>query len=95
VSNWVTDESHIVLRRTAQELRKRMGDIAAAIAATEEDVADTFDRLAHDRPHDQQRLQERAASARLVAVQARDLAARCGNPSSPPRNSGTAPAEEG
>jgi hypothetical protein len=77
VNNSIDDEKLVKLRRAAGELRRRMEAIAAAIAATEDDVAGTLDRLARTRPHDQQRLHARAASARRFAAQERELAARC------------------
>lgn len=53
---------------------------AAAIAATEDRVADTLDHLARIRPHDAARLLARAAEAREFAALERDRAAAYGGP---------------
>ena len=60
-------------------LRHRLGAIAASIASTEEDVADTLERVAHGRPRDAPRLLERAAQARSFAALERDRAVAYGH----------------
>lgn len=55
-------------------LRRRMGAAASSIATTEEWIASTLDRLAHDRPEQGPRLRARAAQAREFAAQERDRA---------------------
>jgi uncharacterized protein involved in exopolysaccharide biosynthesis len=59
-------------------LRHRLGAIAASIASTEEEVADTLERVARGRPNDAPRLLERAAQARSFAALERDRAVACG-----------------
>jgi hypothetical protein len=51
--------------------RQRMEDVTAAVAATEEWVAETLERLARSRPRDAVRLRARAAFARDFAAQQR------------------------
>ncbi len=63
---------------TAMSLRQQMRDTAASIAATEDGVADTLERLARARPPDAARLRARAAHARAFAAQQRARAARYG-----------------
>jgi hypothetical protein len=58
------------------ELRQRLATLAAAIASTEDSVADTLERLALVRPYDAAGLQARAAQARRCAAQVRDQAVR-------------------
>jgi hypothetical protein len=62
------------LRSVGAGLRQRLGMTAAAVAATEEQVAATLDRLARARPHDAERLRARATQARLFAAEERDRA---------------------
>lgn len=50
------------------EIRKRVVETARAIAATEKQVAGTFDRLAEGRPDRAWRLAELSASARQNAA---------------------------
>lgn len=71
MSNWTHDLDVDRPELTALVLRRRIADAAAAVAATEEWVADTLDRLASTRPHDAVRLRARAALARNVAAQQR------------------------
>jgi len=61
---------------TTMALRLRMRDAAASIAATEDWVATTLERLACGRPHDAEQLRARAARARDVATQQRARAAQ-------------------
>jgi hypothetical protein len=63
-------------RLTEINLRQRIRDVAASIAATEDWVADTLERLATVRPHDAARLRARAAHARSFAAQERAQAAQ-------------------
>lgn len=60
---------------TALDLRQQIAATAASIAETEDWVADTLDHLARLRPHDAERLQARAAHARLFAARERAQAA--------------------
>jgi len=62
-------------RSTEVSLRQRLGYAAASVAATEEWVADTLERLARTRPHDAARLRARAAHARSFAAEERARAA--------------------
>jgi len=63
-------------RLTEISLRQRMRDVAASVAATEDWVADTLERLARARPHDAARLRARAADARDFAALERARAAQ-------------------
>jgi hypothetical protein len=58
-----------------EETRRRLGDLAAAIAWTEDRVADTFERMALTHPHDASGLLARAAQARQCAMLERNRAA--------------------
>ena len=60
------------------ELRRRIGASAAAIAMTEEWIAGTLDRLASNRPHEEARLKARADEARTIAARERGRAAEYG-----------------
>ena len=60
---------------TALRLRQQLAATAAAIAETEDWLADTLDRLARVRPHDAERLRARAAHARRFASRERAQAA--------------------
>ena len=60
---------------TALSLRQQLAATAAAIAETEDWVADTLDRLARVRPQDAERLRARAARARTFAARERAQAA--------------------
>jgi serine/threonine protein kinase HipA of HipAB toxin-antitoxin module len=71
------------LRVMGTSLRRRLGVTAASVAATEDRVADTLDRLARIRPDDAERLQSRAAHARHFAAEERDRAARYCSPADP------------
>ena len=79
MSNGIDDQDLAKSRPTEISLRQRIRETAASIAATEDWVADTLERLAHTRPHDAARLRARAASARSFAAQERALAARWGS----------------
>lgn len=61
---------------TAADLRRRLVAAAMSIAWTEDWVADTFDRMARDRPREAERLRAKAARARRHAAMERDWAAR-------------------
>ena len=63
-------------RLTEISLRQRMRDVAVSVAATEDWVADTLERMASDRPHDAARLRARAAHARSFADLERARAAQ-------------------
>jgi hypothetical protein len=78
MSDWIDDQELARPRLSATSLRQRMRDTATSIAATEDRVADTLERLASARPHDAARLRARAADARAFAAQQRDRAARYG-----------------
>jgi hypothetical protein len=80
VQRWSGDKRLATLRVSGTNLRRRLGMTAAAIAATEDRVADTLDHLARVRPHDAARLRARAAQARQFAAFERDRAAEYGGP---------------
>ena len=71
----VDDESLAGAWIRAMGLRQQIAATAASIAETEDWVADTLDRLALVRPHDAERLRERATHARLFAARERNQAA--------------------
>jgi hypothetical protein len=80
------DENVTETISTAVDLRQQLAATAAAIAETEDRIADTLDRLALTRPHDAQRLQDRAAHARKFAARERLRAASyrtCASPAAP------------
>jgi 3',5'-cyclic AMP phosphodiesterase CpdA len=56
-------------------MRRQLAALAAAIAGTEDRVADTFERLALTHPHDASGLLARAAQARQYAMLERNRAA--------------------
>ena len=56
-------------------LRQRLADVAASIACTEDQVAETLERMALVLPYDAARLRSRAARARRYARQERSWAA--------------------
>ena len=60
---------------TALDLRQRLAATAAAVAETEDWIADTLESLARVRPHDAERLRSRAADAREFAARERAQAA--------------------
>ena len=60
---------------TALHLRQQLAATAAAIAETEDWIADTLDHLARVRPHDAERLRARSAHARMFAARERAQAA--------------------
>jgi len=66
----------------ARSLRRRVADVAAEIALTEEHVAATLDRLAATRPRDAEQLRAKARAAREFAAIERDRAADYGWPAS-------------
>jgi hypothetical protein len=79
-----TGDEHLAnLRAIGATLRQRLGATAASVAATEEQVAATLDRLARARPHDAERLRARATQARLFAAEERDRAAEYCRPTDP------------
>jgi hypothetical protein len=57
------------------EQRQRLADLAAAIATTEDAIADTLERMALVRQHDATGLRARAAQARENAALGRNRAA--------------------
>jgi hypothetical protein len=59
-------------------LRRRLANVAASIACTEEQVAETLERMALASPEDAMRLQEHAKRARRFATLERDRAASLG-----------------
>ena len=70
------DDEHLTEAiSTAVYLRQQIAATAASIAETEDWIADTLDRLARSRPHDAERLRERAAHARQFAARERVRAA--------------------
>jgi len=69
------DESRARAWSTALDLRQQLATTAAAIADTEDWIADTLDRLARIRPHDAERLRARAEHARMFAARERAQAA--------------------
>ncbi len=69
------DESPARAWSTALHLRQQLAATAAAIAETEDWIADTLERLARARPHDAERLRARAAHARMFAARERAQAA--------------------
>ena len=71
----VDDESLSRAWIRAMGLRQQIAATAASIVETEDWVADTLDRLALVRPHDAERLRERATHARLFAARERNQAA--------------------
>ena len=73
------DDQYLVgPRPTEISLRQRMRDVATSVAATEDWIADTLERLASARPHDAARLRARAAHARNFAAEERARAAQYG-----------------
>jgi len=56
-------------------LRQRLADVAASIACTEDQVAETMERMATVLPYDAARLLAHAAQARRYATMERDRAA--------------------
>jgi len=56
-------------------LRQRLADVAASIACTEDQVAETMERMALVLPYDAARLREHAARARRYATMERNRAA--------------------
>ena len=72
-----TDDQYVAgPRPTEISLRQRMRDVATSVAATEDWIADTLERLASARPHDAARLRARAAHARNFAAEERARAAQ-------------------
>lgn|GEM_PF-5296495 len=63
------------LRADGVGLRQRLADVAASIACTEDQVAETLERMALVLPYDAARLRSRAARARRYARQERSWAA--------------------
>ena len=75
------------LWHTAMTLRQQVAEIAATIAETEDEIADTFDRLARSRPQHAGRLHARATHARLIAARGRHQAAHYSSQTAPPMGS--------
>ena len=61
-------------------LRRRLANVAASIACTEDQVAETLERMALALPEDAMRLQAHAERARRFATLERDRAASLGLP---------------
>jgi hypothetical protein len=61
-------------------LRRRLADVAVSIACTEDQVAETLERMALAVPEDAARLLARAERARRFATLERDRAALLGIP---------------
>ena len=61
-------------------LRRRLADVAASIACTEDQVAETLERMALALPEDAIRLRAQAERARHFATLERDRAASLGQP---------------
>ena len=61
-------------------LRRRLANVAASIACTEDQVAETLERMALALPEDAVRLQANAERARHLATLERDRAALLGLP---------------
>jgi len=59
-------------------LRRRLANVAASIACTEDQVAETLERMALALPEDARRLQAQAERARRFATVERDRAASLG-----------------
>ena len=59
-------------------LRRRLADVAASIACTEDQVAETLERMALALPEDATRLQAQAERARHFATLERDRATSLG-----------------
>ena len=63
-------------RERHAELRRRMGEVAGHVAATEEKIAATLDEVAKFRPpHEAERLSAKAEEARKYAAKERDRSA--------------------
>jgi hypothetical protein len=62
-------------RERSEHLGRRVGELAARIADTEENVADVYEDAARLRPHAAERLRARAVEARDFADQERRAAA--------------------
>ena len=63
-------------REQHAELRRRMGEVAGYVAATEEKIAATLDEVAKFRPpHEAERLSAKAEEARKYAAKERDRSA--------------------
>ena len=62
-------------------LRRRLADVAASIASTEDQVAETLERMALAWPEDAIRLQAHAERARRFATLERDRATSLNLPS--------------
>jgi 2-oxo-4-hydroxy-4-carboxy--5-ureidoimidazoline (OHCU) decarboxylase len=75
VTDRFSDDSPDRAWSTSLHLRQQLAATAAAIAETEDWIADTLDHLARVRPHDSERLRARAAHARMFAARERAQAA--------------------
>lgn len=71
-------------RTDSIDLRQRLAVLAAAIAGTEDCVADTLERMAVVRPEIAEGLRARASQARQYAAMERDRAATYNLPARPP-----------
>jgi hypothetical protein len=76
VARTVPSKKHDRFTGQAETLRRQSAELAGAIASTEEQVADTLDRVAEHRPpHDADRLHAQATEARDYASKERRRAA--------------------
>jgi hypothetical protein len=66
------------LRDDGAGLRKRLAEVANSIANTEDQVAETLERMAVGMPEESARLRARAARARHIAGAERGWAAKFG-----------------
>ncbi len=73
------------LRIDGVRLRRHLVAVAAAIACTEEQIAETLERMALVLPQDAARLRASAAQARRYATLERGRVARLGFPAPRPR----------
>jgi hypothetical protein len=77
------DHNHLGRARIdPAEQRRRLAELAAAIAGTEDRVADTLERMAVTRPHEAAGLKARATQARQNAAVERNRATMFSLPAS-------------
>ena len=75
-----TDRYQDRLQVDGARLRQHFAEVATAIACTEDQVAETLERMALALPEDSARLRANAAQARRYATLGRGRAARFGSP---------------
>lgn len=69
------------LKQEGARLRRQSAQLASFVAATEEEVADTLEKVAENRPpHDAQRLIAMAEEARQYAAKERERSAEYDKP---------------